>query len=36
MPHDAPVILPEMYKIFIHAKVGLWELCTVCSNMAED
>ncbi|KAJ7325726.1 Importin 9 [Desmophyllum pertusum] len=27
MPHVAPVILPEMYKIFIHAEVCLQMLC---------
>nr|XP_058971952.1 importin-9-like isoform X1 [Pocillopora verrucosa]XP_058971953.1 importin-9-like isoform X1 [Pocillopora verrucosa] len=32
MPHVAPVILPEMYKIFIHAEVCWWKLCTICSN----
>ena len=32
MPHVVPVILSEMDKIFIHAEVCWWKLCTICSN----
>ena len=32
MPHVVPVILPEMDKIFIHAEVCWWKLCTICLN----
>lgn len=35
MPHVAPVILPEMYKIFIHAEVCWQMLCYVSSSTGE-
>ena len=35
MPHVAPVILPEMYKIFIHAEVCLQMLCYLSLSTGE-